>query len=507
VGNTGVQGSSGPTGPTGSSGAMGSPGVTGPSGSQGQTGSTGPTGATGPSALGTSFLVNNTAFVDRGFGNDGTAVLQDPAQPYLTIQAAITAASAAGTLSGQTWQVQIRPGTYVEPTITLLPFVNLLGVSSFGTPATSDEVQIQGTLNTGSLVTSANVASLSIVATEAPAATVSANSAALPVTFSGCTLSSVFVGTGSVTTLAANAGFLVLRDCSLNLTALNASQLAILTVTGSGLSPPIVVSSALDIANCDLALTANAATQVYMCVGQAGSQIVSGNNAYSIVWQAPFTTLNPALYMWLLSLATVASRSDRMALTTGGVPTASTVAIAHMNGLSQTVDVLGMQVDLTSTLGLAATQVATMQNDSGNASKGYFEVVRFFGVSGSVPTQNPSVLTNTFREVHVLVDDREGGQSLETILTTAGPAYNVQEIDAVIYWTDTTVGNQILLPTAAMYPGRRLTIKMNGTGFTTVVAAAGDNIDGNPTTNVGAPFGSVTLISDGLNFWGIVATH
>src|SRR5690349_1628804 len=86
-GPTGARGSTGFTGSTGPANNPGSTGPTGPTGPASNPGSTGPTGANGPQ-----FLVNNTVFVDAQFGNDATGVIQSPAQPFQTINAAITAA-------------------------------------------------------------------------------------------------------------------------------------------------------------------------------------------------------------------------------------------------------------------------------------------------------------------------------------------------------------------------------------------------------------------------------
>lgn len=97
----------GPTGATGSTGA------TGPAG-----GPTGPTGATGP---GGGLSLGNVLRVDAINGNDATA--SPGGSPYLTVQAAVAAAS-----SGQT--VWILPGTYtLTGGITIPNGVSLRGLS------------------------------------------------------------------------------------------------------------------------------------------------------------------------------------------------------------------------------------------------------------------------------------------------------------------------------------------------------------------------------------------
>jgi hypothetical protein len=110
-GDTGPIGPSGVTGPTGPTGNTGPTGVSGPTGPSGTTGPTGPTGlqgntgATGPS--GQILPEGNTLTVDAVNGNDTTAAGDPYKLPFLTITAALNAAS-----SGQL--VFVRPGTYNE---------------------------------------------------------------------------------------------------------------------------------------------------------------------------------------------------------------------------------------------------------------------------------------------------------------------------------------------------------------------------------------------------------
>ena len=96
----------GETGPTGAAatGASGSTGASGETGPTGIAGSTGPTGPTGDIGLG---VAGNVAFVDQVYGDDATGTLSGP--PFLTINAAMTAASAVSGAS-----VYIYPGTYSE---------------------------------------------------------------------------------------------------------------------------------------------------------------------------------------------------------------------------------------------------------------------------------------------------------------------------------------------------------------------------------------------------------
>lgn len=126
VGPTGPQGialNTGPTGPTGSilgpTGKVGPTGYMGPPGTALNTGPTGPTGG---------IFANNTLYVDIINGNDGTAVMDDPALPWRTINQAFADASggdlihvragnySAGTLSGKTLTFYFEPETTLTRT-------------------------------------------------------------------------------------------------------------------------------------------------------------------------------------------------------------------------------------------------------------------------------------------------------------------------------------------------------------------------------------------------------
>ena len=105
-GVTGVQGATGPqgtTGPTGQTGVTGSTGVTGPQGTTGASGPTGATGPQGPSFAVSAFGLGNVLRVDAVYGNDSTASVGG--SPYLTVNAAVTAATSGTTI----W---VHPGTY-----------------------------------------------------------------------------------------------------------------------------------------------------------------------------------------------------------------------------------------------------------------------------------------------------------------------------------------------------------------------------------------------------------
>lgn len=72
-----------------------------------------------PIAQGSSGLTYLLIYVDAQFGDDSTGELDNPARPYQTITAASAAALAfVSPFPGRDYILRIRPGLYVEPTIT-----------------------------------------------------------------------------------------------------------------------------------------------------------------------------------------------------------------------------------------------------------------------------------------------------------------------------------------------------------------------------------------------------
>ena len=122
--NLGVQYKNpGPQGPIGSTGPTGPQGIPGTASAKGDTGPTGPTGPTGlqgnTGPTGVNLPQGNTLTVDAVNGNDTTAAADKYRLPFLTITAALAAAS-----SGQ--NVIVRAGTYNE-TLTIPSGVSLTG--------------------------------------------------------------------------------------------------------------------------------------------------------------------------------------------------------------------------------------------------------------------------------------------------------------------------------------------------------------------------------------------
>jgi hypothetical protein len=230
----------------------------------------------------------------------------------------------------------------------------------------------------------------------------------------------------------------------------------------------------------------------------------TANNAYSIQWQAPFVVPQTGFIVFF-AVGGVTSRSDRFAITTP-VQALSAMDIAVVDGEGD-VDVLGMQLDLTLS-GLPSTQVRTMVGAGFSNSNGFFEAIRFTGVSGAVPTF--VTVPGLRRQVHVLVDDREGGQTLENVVRLLDADWppsklrDVQETEAILFCTHGAGARSLQLPPAAQYPGRRLTFKNNNTqGTTHLQLVPGDIFAGAPTLNL--PYSSKTIISDGVSTWLQVA--
>ena len=119
IGATGIVGATGSTGPTGMVGATGN---TGPTGMIGATGNTGPTGMIGATGGVINYFINQTVFVDAVYGNDVTAVPNDPTHPYQTFDAAFGYVN-NGTFT--TYNIHVRPGSYTTAGNTVYNNTNI----------------------------------------------------------------------------------------------------------------------------------------------------------------------------------------------------------------------------------------------------------------------------------------------------------------------------------------------------------------------------------------------
>lgn len=123
AGSQGVLGVQGLAGLQGAAGAQGLFGLQGIVGSQGSAGSQGLQGVQGPRHL----YVEHTAYVDNIFAS-ATPAVQDMANPFATINAALAAIAAfRGADTTTRWNVEVRPGTFNEGSITTLPNVHING--------------------------------------------------------------------------------------------------------------------------------------------------------------------------------------------------------------------------------------------------------------------------------------------------------------------------------------------------------------------------------------------
>lgn len=163
----------GPTGPTGPSGPTGPTGITGPTGTAGPIGLTGPTGVAGPTGLpgsatntgatgptGPILPTGNTLRVDSVYGNDTTAAADRYKLPFLTINAALSAAAAGETvfLYAGTYNetIVIPTGVAIRGSSTQTTIIRSLGVVSATTLVTmGSQTRIEDVTMT--LTSSANV--------------------------------------------------------------------------------------------------------------------------------------------------------------------------------------------------------------------------------------------------------------------------------------------------------------------------------------------------------------
>ncbi|GIX04970.1 MAG: hypothetical protein KatS3mg114_0839 [Planctomycetaceae bacterium] len=106
-----------------------------------------------------------------------------------------------------------------------------------------------------------------------------------------------------------------------------------------------------------------------------------------------------------------------------------------------------------------------------------------------------------------------GAASPNTLLEVAGPIatavatkttnYSVTSTDSVLLCDATSGALTVTLPTAAGITGRQYSIKRISSGANTVTVAAqsGQTIDGTATRVLGTQYETVTVVSDGSNWW------
>jgi hypothetical protein len=498
----GDTGATGPTGPSSLDGDTGATGPTGPSSLDGDTGATGPTGpssldgdtgATGPT--GPSFLVNNTNFVDTQFGNDATAQLNSPVFPYQTITAAINAAATVAT-SSNPWQIQIRPGTYNE-NISLQNYVNLLGVTSLSylqTPPPGGEVLINGTINDTAVTAGfPDITFLNFSNTNLPVATFT--SSAL-ITITDCILSSTFTNTTPCNTVTISTTDVVFKRSHVILSVSSTSDYTATAIdlTGGAGSDMILDDCIVDVILDGVGVPLITNVSAENTGNLDDSTIISNDTTYSVGFTNATGVPTSATYQtFSVSNASVTSTNDTTELIVVPANMVTSIVTADPVNPSQS-DVLNMLVNVVSD----PTIISTLNNNGNSAATGYFTNVRFRGYTGSVPTQTPSLSTNTYKQINCLTDLQLAGQALYNF-TNIATSYTVLEIDAVIDYTG--LGNDTAtLPAAAAYIGRQLVIKNNSVGILNVVPQGSDTIDGNVLV-VLQPLQSLVIVSDGVSIW------
>lgn len=83
-----------------------------------------------PTALIPSVQVNDTAFVDAAYGNDGTGEVGEQTLPFKTIGAALTAVALVGPSAANPMLVLVRPGTYSELPLNMIPYVTVTATAT-----------------------------------------------------------------------------------------------------------------------------------------------------------------------------------------------------------------------------------------------------------------------------------------------------------------------------------------------------------------------------------------
>lgn len=472
-------------------------------GRRGKRGSRGPRGLSGLPGTNSSFLVNQTAFVDPTFGNDATAVLQAPSLPYRTISAAITAAATKAT-STLGWQVQIRPGIYNE-NIQLRDFVNLYGVSSLGytqPPPPSNEIQINGSVSDFLIVNGLpNITFLYFNATNVPAITFSSGSL---ITITDCQFSSTYTdpdsGASCFCVTSGGGTDISFRRTNINVavTSTNPYTAVAINLTG-GFGDDVILDDCIVNLTLDGTGVSTATNVAASGADNLSSPTIS---SYSSIYSIGYTNIsgvptNAVYQTFAVTNASVVSRGDDVEVIV--VPPETIMSIVNGEEASQT-DVLNMDVNFV-TGNPIPSSVGTFNSNGESTATGYFDNIRFRNFSGPPPTQNPSNLTNIFRQINVLSDTQLGGQDL-TGITTVTTSYTVLETDAVIFFNGSD-GDTVTLPAAPSYPGRKITVK--NTSSSSCSISSSSLIDGFPSQSIGY-LSSTVVNSDGTTWW-IIASY
>jgi len=446
--------------------------------------------------------VDKTAFVDPVYGDDNAGRVEVFTLPFKTIGAAMTAVVARTPSSTAVWQIQLRPGTYTE-NVVLHSCVNLLGVSTIGgVENAGPEVIVRGELTDASVSSSSgctpSVTAVAFYSTTTPALSLTSGAGAN-------IIASVFETTctssGCINTvLGGSPASFSLDHTTFDVTGFGALIVIQLTSASAFLELTAGEVAATPTGNYTLTLVDIVGTTPITSLATY-RRLLSHDMFYQVTLTAHhYGPVN----VFAADNANVISLSDTVQFYLAGGITKLTLAnLGGGAGVYQQANIEAMVVDF---LPRASPQTVTLfytvNNNNHLNSTAFVQNLRTRGWSGSTPTQTTANLGNTFREVAVLTDLEQGGQSLvQTRIVAVNGTVN--DIDAVLIWTGASAG-QLLLPLAAQFKGRVLTFKdaSNTAVHELVVRPTGtDKIDGSNALTLLTKWSSARIVSDGLAHW------
>lgn len=464
-GDKGDPGSRGRTGATGNTGETGNTGNTGNTGVTGNTGNTGVTGATGSVPL-QPLLV----FVQTN-GNDATGVLQDPNNPFLTLQGAINAITALPPLPGDTWTIILGDGNF-GPGI-LSSFINVTGLGS---------ASVIGPINSGTGTGTSSIINVTIVG-----------------------------ASPAITTTGTNA--MIIRDCLITNIASPSDPQEMITLT----------NSRLVITDCVILYTPVAATGPINLITSSGSNPLNFSMKETYIRAViPATTDSSPFYILDHSNSSVLSMlnfaENVYNINVGGGIRSTSIINCNLgsNGLiTSRNEIIIETVDNTDNLTFYFNDSASTINASGNSITLNGTPASLFmsqnTSSGSTLTLNMKLENidgplryNPFAGTtkYSVMDQNgslwyTGGQSIGTRYSITSP---VQNDDRTIIAN--VSGMTINLPKATDINKRILLIKPNvGVSDVQIIPFLGDTIDGATQYTIKDERDSIELQSDGVNTW------
>lgn len=408
----------------------------------------------------------NTAFVDNVFPS-ATPAVEDAANPFDTIAAALTAITAARGVATTYWRVVVRPGTYPETAagniITTLPNVDIIGsgastiidatvVNNVGAgPATIADVQVNVPSTASVTVDDALTVRDSAWFFTPSSSTVGhafvlGGTGTPSLTMTGCTLS-VLATTPTTTT----TGFFIINgatgtSATLNVGGVRATQAgraaSVATFTGT------TAALSVDIRDSVFGLTVydpgtGTATITY---GSTGTSVPS-----NIVWSVDdcehtFTNGEPGV---------APGSANSVAALTGFAftPAATSQFVVH--------DSLFHYVNYPSTSPLYSG------NDLATTAGNFIQMLddKWTGFATShVPPAAPGSAAVVYEGVSQrgTVATSGGMQTGVTTVPAASTAYTVADQDTIVLWGPTT-GGTLTLPSSTAFIGKWVTVYNSNT--------------------------------------------